>query len=150
MWSLMLATVVASLVSNYRSAAKEVARFTRASQYSGGGWVLLGWCYCKVASEASLFGYAKLVTEKTLCALEMRFEVGPCFFIVGFSVPGFAVFEIQPSFENKGVRDVEELVGRVWLAAVVSIILTILELLDEAVKRAVGVPECTHFRVVIF
>ena len=83
-------------------------------------------------------------------ALEMRFEVGPCFVIVGFRVPGFAVFEIQPSFKNKGVCDAEELVGRVWSAAVVSVILTILELLDEAVKRAVRVPECMHFSVVIF
>ena len=105
---------------------------------------------CEVACEASLFGCAKLVTEKTLCALKMRFEVGPCFFIVGCCVPGLAVFEIQPSFKNKGVRDAEELVGRVWLAAVVSVILTVLELLDEAVKRAVGVSECTHFSVVIF
>ena len=39
MWSLMLATVVASLLSNSRSTAAEVARFTRASRYSGGGWV---------------------------------------------------------------------------------------------------------------
>ena len=42
MWSLMLATVVASLVSKSRSAAAEVARFTSASRYLGGGWVLLG------------------------------------------------------------------------------------------------------------
>ena len=68
--------------------------------------------YCKVASEASLFGCAKLVTEKTLCALEMRFEVCPCFFIVGFRVPGFAVFKIQPSFENKGVRDADTIPTR--------------------------------------
>ena len=42
MWSLMVATVVASLVSKSQSAAAEVARFTSASRYSGGGWVLLG------------------------------------------------------------------------------------------------------------
>ena len=43
MWSLMLATVVARVVSNSWSVAAEVARLTRASRYSGGGWVPLGW-----------------------------------------------------------------------------------------------------------
>ena len=105
---------------------------------------------CEIACEARLFGCAKLVTEKTLCTLKMRFKLVPCFFIVGFCVPGLAVFEIQPSFKDKGVRDAEELVGRLWLAAVVSVILTVLELLDEAVERTVGVPHCTHFSVVIF
>ena len=66
------------------------------------------------------------------------------FFHCWVFVPGFAVFEIQPSFENKGVRDAEGLVGRVKLAADVGLVLSILELLDEAVKRAVGVPKCTH------
>ena len=42
MWLLIVATVVASLVSKSRSATAEVARFTSASRYSGGGSVLLG------------------------------------------------------------------------------------------------------------
>ena len=61
-----------------------------------GGW--LGFVRlvvdCDVASEASLFGCAKLVTEKTLGAVEMRFESCPGFFIVGFRIPGFAIFEV--------------------------------------------------------
>ena len=43
MWSLMMATVVARVVSNSRSFAAEVARLMRGSRYSGGGWVSLGW-----------------------------------------------------------------------------------------------------------
>ena len=43
MWSLMLAMVVAWVVSNLRSVAAEVATLARASRYSGGGWVSLQW-----------------------------------------------------------------------------------------------------------
>ena len=113
MWSLMLATVVASLLSNSRSTAAEVARFTRASRYSR--WWLGLSLHCEVARETCLFGCAKLVTEKALCALEVCFEVSPGLLVVGFGVPRFAIFEVQPRFENKGVRDAEELVGGVGL-----------------------------------
>ena len=61
-----------------------------------GGW--LGFVRvvvdCDVASEAGLFGCAKSVTEKALGAVEKCFKSCPGFFIVGFGIPGFAIFKV--------------------------------------------------------
>ena len=58
------------------------------------------------AGKTGLFGCAKLVMEQALGTVEVCFEICPCFFIVGFGIPCFAIFEILPSFEDKGVCDV--------------------------------------------
>ena len=54
------------------------------------------------------------------------------------------------NFEYQCVGDAEELFGGVWLAAIVSVVLAIFYLFDEAIERTVGVPSNAHFGIVVF
>ena len=116
--------------------------FTVFSRWLGFGG---GFMVSMVAMEASLFGGAKLVTKKTLGIVELGFEVGPSLFWGRAIVPLFAFFEVLSSFEDKSVGNAEELFGGVWLATIFSVVLSIFNLLDEAVKGTVGVPIRSHF-----
>ena len=80
----------------------------------------------------------------------MCFEVvpGPCG--GGTCIPDFAVLEVKASFKYQCVGDVEELFGSVWLAAIVSVVLAVFYLFDEAIERTVGVPSSAHFGIVVF